>query len=267
MSQTRMSEQEFRDYYYKSIFTGFLVGPISSTLTFPVDKVAFVYQTLSKQSTPSFLEVMRLAFRHPLSGYFPSVISASCKNVIMFPTKSFIEYEIEHLNPGGTFNKNIAAFTAGIAAVYMNSPIAVIKALRLNNMPVRNILDLNLKDFYRGTHAIAIRDGIQFGVYFELFAMLNPRMQNPLIAGAVANIIASIFNNPFSVIAMNQRIKGSTMINEAKSLFKEGGIGRFYRGYGYTMFARMTIQGAATGAIIHAADDIYQRLTKSKASV
>lgn len=267
MSKTRMSDQEFRDYYYKSIMTGLLVGPVSSTLTFPVDKVAFVYQTLSKQSTPSFMEVMRLAFRHPFSGYLPSIISASCKNVIMFPTKSFIEYEIEHINPGGTFNKNFSAFFAGIAAVYLNSPIAVIKALRLNNMPAKNIMQLNLKDFYRGTHAIAIRDGIQFGVYFELFALLNPHIKNPVIAGAVANLIASVFNNPFSVIAMNQRIKGTSMINETKSLFKEGGLGRFYRGFGYTMFARMAIQGAATGAIIHAADDIYERITKSKSFV
>lgn len=262
MSQTRMSQQEFKDYYYKSIMTGLIIGPVTSTLTFPVDKVAFVYQTLSKQSTPTITEALRIAFRHPFNGYLPSLISASCKNVIMFPTKAFFDYEIEQLNPGGTFNKNFASFLAGTAAVYLNSPIAVIKALRLNNVPAKQIMNLNVKDFYRGTHAIAVRDGIQLCAYFELFSFLNPKMQNPVIAGAVSNLIASLLNNPFSVIAMNQRIKGTQLVAEAKTLYREGGLGRFYRGFGYTMFCRMAIQGAATGAVIHAADALYEKMTK-----
>lgn len=266
MSQSRLNNQEFYDYYMKSVMTGLIVGPVSATMTFPVDKVGFVYQTLSKHSSPSFFEAFKIAFRHPFSGYIPGVVSAASKNIIMFPTKSFIEYEIERLNPYGAFNKNIAAFFAGIASVYLNSPIAVIKALRFNNTPINQIMHLNFRDFYRGTHAIAIRDGVQFGVFFPLFAILNEHMQNSVVAGAVAGLIGSFFSNPFGVIAINQRIKGTSMMTEARNLYQEAGISRFYRGFAQTTLFRMTIQGAATGAIIHVADDIYETFMKPKAN-
>lgn len=271
MSQTRdaalpvssgtKQEPGFFEYYTRAIFTGLMVGPISSTLTFPVDKVAFAYQTIPTQTPPTFYQAFRIAFASPFSGYIPGIISASCKNIFMFPAKSFFQYHLDRINPNSLFNNELSGFFAGILTVYATSPMSVIKALRYNNLPISQIQMLNWQDFFRGVHATAYRDGVQLGMFFGTLPMMMNYFSNPFFSGGIAGLMGGICSNPLSVISMNQKIKGSGLFQEAISLYAEGGVRRFYRGFFRTTALRMGIQGGATAMVIDAAEKFYHHLT------
>jgi hypothetical protein len=257
--QKQPQSSDFYNYYMKSIFTGLLVGPISSTLTFPIDKIAFVYQTWHGAGSPSLSTAAKQAFRHPLNGYFPGIFNSACKNLFMFPAKAFFTRQLETHNPKGSFNKEISGFLAGLLTVYVMSPISVIKALRYNNTPVSQIRQLDFKSLFRGVHATAYRDGVQFGIFFGMLPYVSNYIANPFIAGMTANLMGAVASNPISVISTNQKIHGKSMYQTALTLFQQEGIKSFYRGFFRTTALRMSVQGGATGFIISFADKLYDR--------
>ncbi|VVC76111.1 hypothetical protein AQUSIP_14160 [Aquicella siphonis] len=262
----KASEKGFFHYYMKAIFTGLMVGPVSSTLTFPVDKIAFAYQTMHGHASPSFSLALSTAFRKPFSGYFPGIVNASLKNIFMFPAKAFFEQRLQEINPDSAFNPKLAGFFAGILTVYVTSPVSVIKALRYNNQPVSQIRELDWKALFRRVHSTALRDGVQFGAFFGMLPIISSVVPNPLLAGSLAGFFGAIFSNPLSVIANNQKLNGSRLIPEAVSLCREGGLARFYRGFFKTTALRMGIQGAATGVVIEAAEKIYDHMKQHQES-
>lgn len=264
--QMEQKKNNFFHYYWKAIFTGMMVGPVSSTLTFPIDKVSFAYQTMHGQASPTFRQALMTAFRNPFSGYFPGILNSSLKNIFMFPAKAFFEHQLNLVNPQSSFNNKLSGFFAGILTVYITSPISVIKALRYNNLAVSQIRQLDGKALFRGVHATALRDGVQFGTFFGLLPIISAFVPNPIASGSIAGFVGALFSNPLSVIATNQKLNGSKLIPEAVALFNEGGFARFYRGFFRTTALRMGIQGAATGAVIHAAEKVYDHLTSETES-
>ncbi|MBX3709108.1 MAG: hypothetical protein KIT56_00660 [Gammaproteobacteria bacterium] len=261
LSQGVSQSNQFSNYYQKAIVTGLMVGPISSTLTFPIDKVAFVYQTWNQPLSPTVREAFKVAFRKPFNGYFPGVLNSACKNIFLFPAKAFFERQLEAIPIAPQTNKKLSAFFAGLFTVYVSSPISVIKALRYNNLPVSQIRQLNYLDLFRGVHATALRDGVQFGVYFSMLSFISNYMSNPALSGAIAGLLGAIASNPFSVVSTNQKILGTSMVDTTVKLYKENGVRRFYPGFFKTTAIRMGVQGAATGVGIKLAETVYNNVT------
>lgn len=254
MSATRSADQKelsalnTNNVSLQEFIKGSFVGLISSTAMFPIDKITFIFQTKKGVGHLSVLDAAKMALKRPntFNGYVPGLISTIAKNGLVFGIKGEVAKHVD---------KRFAGFVAGLMGVYLTSPLAVIKALAYNNMPVSvAIKTLKLSDYLRGVHAKALCDSFQFGVYFAMLPLVSQYIDNSFVAGSVAGFSGGFFSNPPAMVAMGQKINGTSALEEMTSLYKDGGFPRFYRGYLRTTAGRMTVQGALVGTAIELFD-------------
>lgn len=265
----------FLQMWMEAAFIGAVVGPLSSTATFAIDKASFVFQT-SQSPNLNFRKAVSLAMENKFTGYGFTIFNSGCKNMVLFPIKENIESYLNTHNPGSSFNAQLAGFTAGMFATGIMSPLSVLKTRRFDGMPLNKIFSLDKADYYKGLFATCLRDGIYSGTYFGLrpimsYYALNSTLMNYVSEGManigidmMAGVVGGFLSNPLSVIATNQKAYGTKFFEQAKKLHNEDGVKRFFRGYASTTFFRMAIQGLVTGQAIELATTMQDKYSTCK---
>lgn len=277
MSDTRLinkalknaRDQNFFREYGKESFIGGFSGTLASLAMFGVDKLVYVYSTLRQTTPPTLKEVAKVAGQTKLKGFGISLIYNAFYGAIMFPVKHQVKKTMEQWNPGSAFNKPAGGFAGGFSALLITYPLSVSQAWRFEGKPVSTIMMMMMRpeNFYKGINAACLSDGIFFGVYFGLGPVLSryltslsaSKSEANYIADTAAAMLGGIACNPLSVVSMCQRTSQKNMFAETVSLYKEGGVPRFYRGLGTVGLFSIGLYGLVAGACIRYAEKVYER--------
>ncbi|KTD55681.1 hypothetical protein Lsan_3233 [Legionella santicrucis] len=201
-----------------------------------------------------YARAYRAAWIYPFKGYPIALLNSCMKNTVLFPAIYLSEKALNTQLTDMENAKKYSGFLGGLATVYITTPISVIKARMMTNVPLNT---LSASRFMSGVNAIAMRDAIQYGVYFNTLDYLKGKYSdNSLIAG-VAGIVGYTFSNPLSVIGLNQKItaKPVNMAAMASQIYKTSGVKGFYPLIGLSAFGMF-----ARGIAINHGKKIYDPL-------
>lgn len=261
--------------YLKSIGRGFFNGMISTTLTFSIaDKPLYYAQRVEGYGTYSsdaiaafrkghykeawnksnYVHAYREYWKQPGKGLPIAYFNSMIKNALLFPIVVFYEKALTNAFPDTNIAQNYAGFCAGTTAVYLTSPISVIKARLYGNetfagfwkrLSFNSKIETQTQDLLKaeetkisyhrlmaGVNATAIRDGIYFGVYCALVDKITVLVgkENYLAASIIAGLIGTIPSNIFSIIALNQKVSDvpKSIFTTGKEIYTKRGIPGFY---------------------------------------
>ncbi|ARB94006.1 hypothetical protein [Legionella longbeachae] len=187
-----------------------------------------------------YTHAYRAAWVHPFKGYPIALLNSCIKNTVLFPAIYLSEKALNSQLTDSENAKKYSGFLGGLATVYITTPISVIKTRMMTDVPLNT---LSVSRFMSGVNAIAMRDAVQYGIYFNTLDYLKGRYgDNSLVAG-VAGIVGYAFSNPLSVIGLNQKIteKPVNIGAMAGQIYKTSGVKGFYPLIGlsaFGMFAR-----------------------------
>ncbi|HAT8622947.1 hypothetical protein SDA16_03535 [Legionella pneumophila serogroup 1] len=206
-----------------------------------------------------YVQAYRAYLEHPVKGYPVALLNSCLKNVVFFPAKYGSERALYALSGNEQQAKNYSGFVAGLMTVYLTAPVSVVKARLMTNVPLNT---LSLKRLGSGVNAIAMRDSIQYGIYFNAKERLNEKIGDGVMAGGIAGIVGYVFSNPLSVIGLNQKtaVESVNIPNMAKRIYQANGVKGFYPLVGlaaWGMFAR--------GVAIHQGTKLYESLQENEA--
>lgn len=251
--QTKSESKTFNtEEFTRNVFKGAVIGAVSTTSTFGlIDKpLAYATKAVSEGGNPFrgfgffaqqvktgnftgllnnslYAEAYRSTLQHPLKGYPIALLNSAIKNVVLLPMKYLAENVIGSLSSDGETGKSYAGFFAGLSTVYVTTPISVLKARMMTNVPLDT---LSPKRLMSGVHAIALRDGVQFGIYFKTTDLLKAQFGDNAWAAGVAGIVGYIFSNPLSVIGLSQKTapESVNLPNMARKIHQISGAKGFY---------------------------------------
>lgn len=240
--------------YLKAIFVGAIVGSFSNFSTFFIDKIIINIQNGNSQTLREAAK-NSLGKGNMFKGLGIGQAAAITKNIILFPLFQFTR---QHIQIEFTAN-----FVAAIIGTYIFAPISVIKTLRYGNQSLSSIQ--HGSDLFRGVHATAGRDGIQYGMYFFAEPIVEKILkewgiENATLTGAVSGAAGSTASNPLAVIATRQKLNpmSASSWNVAKSLYRQAGVRGFYPLFFSTSLIRVGfIQGGAIGYAKDYAEKIH----------
>ncbi|WED42683.1 hypothetical protein [Legionella cardiaca] len=204
-----------------------------------------------------YVQAYYTTLKHPVSGFPVALLNSGAKNAVFFPMKYFTEEMLRVVWPNDEMARYSGFFT-GVETVYLTAPISVLKARMMTNVPLDT---LTPKRLMSGVNAIALRDGIQFGIYFNTVKYLQEQYGDSFFSAGIAGILGYIFSNPFSVIGMNQKIseKPVNLLKMAKTIYKSSGPKGFYPLLGLSAFGMF-----ARGVAIDQGIKLYKLLTNDQ---
>lgn len=235
--------------FTENVIKGAVIGSVSTTMTFGlIDKpLAYATKTAATGSQSigklawefsssffsslwnrsTYVEAYRNCWQHPVKGYPIALVNSCMKNVVLLPTKYVAEKMLNSVSTDEQVGKNYSGFFAGIATVYITTPISVLKARMMTNVPLDT---LNPRRLMSGVNAVALRDGIQFGVYFNTLDIMKAQFGDHALIAGMAGVIGYIFSNPLSVIGLNQKTasESTSIPNMTKQIYKNSGAKGFY---------------------------------------
>lgn len=276
------------DEFTENAKKGAIIGSISTTMTFSgidkplahatkavADGAVFSIKSFTENlmhgnfsacwNNSLYVKAYRACLEHPIKGYSVALLNSCMKNVVFFPAKYASEMLVTSITSDEQAAKTYSGFLAGIATVYITTPISVVKTRMMTNVPLNT---LNPKRLMSGVNCIALRDGVQFGVYFNAIDILNAQFgYNPLVSGA-AGVIGYIFSNPLSVIGLNQKTSPVSVnaLDMGKQIFKSSGAKGFYPLVGLSAFG-MFARGMAIGQGMKVYDLLMSRHDETQSSV
>lgn len=271
------NQEEFKE----NVLKGAVIGATSTTATFSlIDKplsqaiksVAESYKAQGfKQLTQNivqanysqiwnnslYVQAYRNAWVHPIKGYPVALLNSCMKNIVLFPALYVFENALNSQLANKENAKNYSGFLAGLTTVYITTPISVIKARMMTNVPINN---LNGSRLMSGVNAIAMRDAIQYGVYFNTLNYLQGTYGDNVLVAGVSGIVGYIFSNPLSVIGLNQKItaESTNMVTMASKIYKSSGVKGFFPLVGLSAFGMF-----ARGIAIDQGKKIYDALVSN----
>lgn len=273
--------QIFLSAYCENVKKGFTAGVCASLINYPGDRIVFFAQTIKIAGTYGtsydffrnlyhkkfsqawnnslYVNATRTYFRTPFNGLNWTLFNSSIKNAFLFPTNALLMWCFNQLDSKNEKrNTVLSGFFAGLTTAYLMRYLSTAKFRAYNGELFKDIINLNSEQLGVGFRATALRDGLYYGTYFHLLMILteNNVLSNSTLNGLISGAIGAFVSNPCSVIAVNQKIAHAPIdfFKMGHKLYKEGGIPRFFNGFGFTLF-RMSIQGAVVSTVI----DHFQR--------
>lgn len=192
-----------------------------------------------------YAQAYRAAWVHPIKGYPIALVNSCMKNIVLFPALYAFENALNSQLANKESAKNYSGFLAGLATVYLTTPISVIKARMMTNVPLNN---LNSSRLMSGVNAIAMRDAIQYGVYFNTLSYLQQTYGDNAFMAGVSGVVGYMFSNPLSVIGLNQKVTAepANMVSMASKIYKSSGVKGFFPLVALSAFG-MFARGVAIG--------------------
>lgn len=255
-----------QDKFKENALKGAVIGATSTTTTFALidrplvqaTKSVAEYSKFQAQSVKWFtqqivqanytqvwnnslyVQAYRGAWMHPFKGYPIALLNSCIKNIVLFPAIYVSEKALDSQLANKEQAKNYSGFMAGLATVYITTPISVIKTRMMTDVPLNN---LSVGRFMSGVNAIAMRDAIQYGIYFNTLDYLKEKYGDNCLVAGISGIVGYTFSNPFSVIGLNQKIAAEpvNMATMASKIYKANGVKGFFPLVGlsaFGMFAR-----------------------------
>ncbi|KTC81610.1 MC/SLC25 family protein [Legionella brunensis] len=266
--------------FIENVKKGAVIGSISTTATFFAIDKPLSYATKAVAETfrkPSFgfsgfiqelrrgnfsicwnnslyATAYRSSWQHPVTGYPVALLNSCTKNIVFFPTKYATESVLSMIWPNEQIAQSYSGFLAGIGTVYVTTPISVLKTRMMTNVSLDT---LSVRRLMSGVNAIAIRDGIQFGVYFNVIAHLKAQFGDNVVVAGAAGILGYLFSNPFSVIGLNQKtsVDSLNIVEMTGKIYKSSGV----RGF-YPLIALSAFGMFARGIAINEGAKLYESL-------
>ncbi|STX28860.1 Mitochondrial carrier protein [Legionella beliardensis] len=262
--------------FTEQVVKGAIVGSISTTATFfGIDKpLAHATKAAAEKNyfhfpnpknfllswnNSLYVNAYRATWQHPVKGYSMALFNSCMKNIVLFPTKYVTEKVIYTLTSSEEAAKNYSGFLAGMFTVYGTTPISVLKTRMMTNVPLK---DLSINRLMSGVNAIALRDGIQYGIYFNTLELFKEKMGDNFLAAGAAGILGYTLSNPLSVIGLNQKtsIEPLNIADMGKKIYKANGVKGFYPLIALSAFGMF-----ARGVAISKGLELYDSITESQA--
>ncbi|VEB35602.1 Mitochondrial carrier protein [Legionella sainthelensi] len=201
-----------------------------------------------------YAHAYRAAWIHPFKGYPIALFNSCMKNTVLFPAIYLSEKALHSQLADAENAKKYSGFLGGLATVYITTPVSVIKTRMMTDVPLNT---LSASRFMSGVNAIAMRDAVQYGIYFNTLDYLKGTYGDNFLVAGVAGIVGYAFSNPLSVIGLNQKIteKPVNMAAMAGKIYKTSGVKGFYPLIGLSAFGMF-----ARGIAISHGKKIYEAL-------
>lgn len=145
---------------------------------------------------------------------------------------------------------HVATITSGmVAATIISAPVgnAIVTNLRLkasgintnSYLTVKHIIrTMGIRGFYIGAVPLLIREGIYSWSVFSGQSHFQVKYgYNEAKSTIIAGIVATFLSQPCDTLATRMQDRGFNLRQGIRSMLQEGGIFRFYKGFGFRLYA------------------------------
>lgn len=221
-------------------FDGAVSGMFGVTLSHPIDTIKTSIQ--DQKPKPS-------SFRSLYRGVLPALSGVGLEKAIVFGTYENSKKLFKNLNLNDNASVTCSGAISGLSASLIVTPVERLKILAQtgNKLTLNDIKPTNL---YRGLSATFTRETPGFAIYFTSYEYLkrkylgNSNKELPLhvafMYGGFSGALSWFGIYPQDVIKTrmqaNTNIKNITFLNTAQSIYKDGGIKPFFRGFHLALF-------------------------------
>lgn len=234
---------------YKSLLAGTFAGISSKLIEYPFDTLKVLSQTKPDVKSSHCTGLYR--------GVNIPILFSSLENATMFYSYSlaqkYLNNKIENVN----IKNGFAGLISGLAVSTILTPSELIKCKMQHNLLENKkesmmsfVKSIYLKNgpygFYRGHISTMCREGLGTTVYFSIYEKLKQKLHlmheqtvpiwKMAIAGSISGICywTSIF--PIDTIKSNFQTSQLSYKKIITNIYRNYGIGGFYRGYNITAF-------------------------------
>lgn len=207
---------------------------------YALGKFEYIYHAHRDTTKLSLKEAIKVASHTGLKGLGVNVFNNLTASFILNAT--IYEFDV-HEDPAKHsvfLNNTVYAAIGGLAASIATYPPSIIEARRYEGQSFKAIRSMNPRLFFNGMPAAGISDCLFNGIFFGMQPLIHQQIdkqhffspsETDRIADFTAGIIAGFACNPLFLISNCQKMSSRSIAAEARSLFMEGGVKRFYRGF------------------------------------
>lgn len=220
-----MEESSFKHFIH-----GAISGAVGVTMSHPFDTIKTCIQ--DKKPKPTNFKGLYRGFTSPLFG-------VGLEKSIVFGV---------YTNTKKAFEKNslsvpIAGAVSGFCASFIVTPVEKIKILLQTGQQVK-MNQLTPKYMFQGLSATFTRETLGFAIYFSFYESMKRKLyQNNIttlgsfVLGGLSGSLAWCFIYPQDCIKtrMQAHSKNNKFLKVVKDIYTEGGLGRFYKGFGFAL--------------------------------
>lgn len=223
-----------------------LLCSASTLLSSLLNLTEYYLQTRPKQS---MREIVTTIHENKFRGLGVNLFSNVYYHTFLLTVKHYTEKSLDKINPSSAVNEQAAGLAGGAAAPITSYPLSVIQAWRCEGVSIRGIFNMNPDSMFKGFRASCLGDSLFYGTYFSIHpALSNYRTDKDIVTDVVSGLFSGLICNPFYVISNCQKTSNQKMIQQGKTLFKEGGLKRFYTGFGTVSLLNLGLFGLTAGA-------------------
>lgn len=227
--------------------TDSLVWTASTLLSALLNLTEYYLQTRPKQSLPSIFSAMH---NNHYRGIGVNLFNNVLYHAVLLSLKHYVEKALNTIHPNSAVNEEIAGFVGGGAALVGSYPLSVLQAWRCEGSSWSAILKMKPSKYqlFKGFGANCLGDSLFYGSYFGIHPLLSnydlPQSSNDISSSLFAGLLC----NPFYVISNCQKTTNLKMIQQTKTLYREGGLKRFYAGFSTVSLLNLGLFGLIAGA-------------------
>lgn len=254
-----------------SIHDNLMTYGVTLGVKYALGKFEYIYHAHREFTHLNLKQAIQVASQTRLKGLGVNIFNNLTASLILNAT--ILEFEMHEDTKKHPFFANNSAYAAigGLAASFATYPSSIVEARRYEGQTFATIRAMKAKYYFNGMPAAAISDCLFNGIYFgfQPFILAQFKKQNMLpprdterVADFAAGIVAGFACNPVYVISNCQKMSGLSIVDEARTLFKEGGVRRFYRGFSIIGLLNVGLFALTQGSSFRLAEEYLEHEEK-----
>lgn len=240
-------------------------------IKYVLNKFEYIYHAHRESTHLNLMQTIKIASQTRLKGLGVNIFNNLTASVILNAT--ILEFEMHEDTKKHPFFASNSTYAAigGLAASFATYPSSIIEARRYEGQSFAAIRAMKARHYFNGMPAAGISDCIFNGIYFGfqpiIFNQLNkrnffPQRETERVADFAAGIVAGFASNPIYMISNCQKMSGLSIVDEARTLFKEGGVKRFYRGFSIIGLLNVGLFALTQGSSFRLAEEYLEHEEK-----